>query len=300
MNITYPLVSVVIPSYNHESYVKECINGVVNQSYRNIELIIIDDGSNDDSVRKIEEMRSICEKRFVRFEFVHRENRGLCQTLNQALKWCKGKYYAAVASDDVFLNFKIEKQVSYLEVNPNTTAVFGGVILIDKNGNILRKVERPGSFGFKDIFLNRYFLPAPTALIRRTELEAIGYDPAMKIEDWNLWLKLTKKNMTKLVTLKESVTMYRQHQDNMSGNSKMVYEEGLKILNQFTDDLDYKQAVAEFELSVSSILAFNDKRTSLHHFLTYLKADQYSGRAVTVLLKILIPAKVSTFLNKYI
>lgn len=300
MNITYPLVSVVIPSYNHESYVKECINGVVNQSYRNIELIIIDDGSNDDSVRKIEEMRSICEKRFVRFEFVHRENRGLCQTLNQALKWCKGKYYAAVASDDVFLNFKIEKQVSYLEVNPNTTAVFGGVILIDKNGNILRKVERPGSFGFKDIFLNRYFLPAPTALIRRTELEAIGYDPAMKIEDWNLWLKLTKKNMTKLVTLKESVTMYRQHQDNMSGNSKMVYEEGLKILNQFTDDLDYKQAVAEFELSVSSILAFNDKRNALHHFLTYLKADQYSGRAVTVLLKILIPAKVSTFLNKYI
>ena len=52
MNITYPLVSVVIPSYNHESYVKECINGVVNQSYRNIELIIIDDYSADDSVQK--------------------------------------------------------------------------------------------------------------------------------------------------------------------------------------------------------------------------------------------------------
>ena len=290
-----PLVSVVIPCYNHARYVKECIKGIIDQDYKNIELIVIDDGSKDASVQVIEEMRDVCEARFTRFEFLHRENRGLCSTLNQALEWCEGEYYCAVASDDIFLPFKIEKQVSYLEANPETVAVFGGIILIDEHGSILRKIEKPGSFGFRDIFLNRYFLPAPTALIRRIELKAIGYDPSVKIEDWNLWLKLSKRNMTQLVTLKESVTLYRQHQDNMSGNAEMMYEEGIKILAQFSDDIDYEQAVAEYDLVMSATLAFRDKKKSIRYFLAYLRAHKYSSRAVPVLIKILIPNVFSKF-----
>lgn len=299
MKINKPLVSVVIPCYNHARYVKDCINGVVNQGYRNIELIVIDDGSIDASVQVIEEMRSVCEARFTRFEFIHRENRGLCNTLNQALEWCEGEYYSAVASDDIFLDFKIEKQVEYLEVNKDIVAVFGGIVLIDEDGRILRKVEKPGAFGFRDILLNRYFLPAPTALIRRVNLKEIGYDPSIKIEDWNLWLKLTQINKTKLVTLKDAVTLYRQHQGNMSGNSEMIYEEGVKIINQFADDLDYKKAISEFELSISAMLALNDKKKSMRHFFKYLKAWTYSDRALPVLIKIIIPNKILRFLLKF-
>jgi len=293
-----PLVSVVIPCYNHARYVKECIQSIIDQDYRNIELIVIDDGSKDASVQVIEEMRNVCEARFTRFEFIHRENRGLCNTLNQALEWCEGEYYASVASDDIFLPFKIDKQVSYLEANPETVAVFGGIILIDQHGGILRKVEKPGSFGFRDIFLNRYFLPAPTALVRRLELQAVGYDPSIKIEDWNLWLKLSKRSMTQLVTLKESVTLYRQHQGNMSGNAEMIYDEGMKILAQFSNDVDYKQAVAEFELATSAMLALSDKRKSFRHFLAYLHAHKYSSRAFPVLIKILIPNVFSRYILK--
>lgn len=295
-----PLVSVVIPCYNHARYVKECIQSIIDQDYRNIELIVIDDGSKDASVQVIEEMRNVCEARFTRFEFIHRENRGLCNTLNQALEWCVGEYYAAVASDDIFLPFKIEKQVSYLEANPETVAVFGGIILIDEHGSILRKVEKPGSFGFREIFLNRYFLPTPTALVRRLELQAVGYDPSIKIEDWNVWLKLSKRNMTQLVTLKESVTLYRQHQGNMSGNAEMIYEEGMKILAQFSDDVDYQQAVAEYELATSAMLALSDKRKSIRHFLAYLHAHKYSSRVFPVLIKILIPNAFSRYILKWL
>lgn len=84
-----PLVSIVIPCYNHEKYVQESIQSVIEQDYDNIELIIIDDGSSDNSVTKIKEMIQVCQKRFKRFEFRHRPNKGLCATLNEALAWCE-------------------------------------------------------------------------------------------------------------------------------------------------------------------------------------------------------------------
>lgn len=68
-----PLVSVVIPCYSHGNFVQDCIQSVISQTYQNIELIIIDDGSKDNSISKIEEMIEKCEKRFVRFEFRHRQ-----------------------------------------------------------------------------------------------------------------------------------------------------------------------------------------------------------------------------------
>ena len=83
--VNMPLVSIAIPSYNHEIYVQECIRSVIDQDYRNIELIIIDDGSTDNSVEKIEELIPLCKKRFVRFEFLCRENKGLSATLNEAI-----------------------------------------------------------------------------------------------------------------------------------------------------------------------------------------------------------------------
>jgi len=293
---TKPLVSVVIPCYNHEFYIKECILSVVAQDYRNIELMVIDDGSKDSSVQVIEGIRDLCEDRFTRFKFIHRENKGLCNTLNEALEWCEGTYYSALASDDVWLPFKLGMQVKYLEMHPEVIAVFGGITLIDEHGHVLRKIEKPGSFGFKEIFLNRYFLPTPTALVRRQELQAIGYDPLIKIEDWNMWLKLSKQTKKQLVSLKESVTLYRQHSDNMSGDAGMMYREGRKILSQFRDDVDYEQSLAEYELAMSGVLALIDKKMSIRHFFAFLCAFKYSPRAFPVLIKILIPNAVRKYI----
>ena len=105
-----PLVSVAIPCYNHERFVQDSIQSIIDQTYQNIELIIIDDGSRDGSVEKIKEMIPACQERFVRFEFRHRPNKGLSATLNEALEWCEGKYFSALASDDIVLKNKIDKQ----------------------------------------------------------------------------------------------------------------------------------------------------------------------------------------------
>ena len=135
-----PLVSVVIPCFNHENFVQQTIQSVIDQDYKNIELIIIDDGSKDSSVEKIKSLVSVCVNRFDKFYFIHRINKGLCETLNEAIEICSGEYLCCIASDDIILNDKISYQVKYLENNSSSIGVFGGVEVIGGRKNrILNK-----------------------------------------------------------------------------------------------------------------------------------------------------------------
>ncbi|MFX4794149.1 glycosyltransferase, partial [Acinetobacter baumannii] len=206
------------------SFVQDCIQSVVDQTYQNIELIIIDDGSKDNSISKIEEMVEKCEKRFVRFEIRHRPNKGLSATLNEALEWCKGEYYSAIASDDKLLSNKIIDQVTFLEKETNYIALFGGVNLIDENS---RKVGQiiPSSrdLSFKNIFLSNYTILAPTQLIRMSALRLIGekpYPKDLKIEDWYMWLKLAQ--IGPIINIQDIFVDYRYHESNTSKNIKVM------------------------------------------------------------------------------
>ena len=86
-----PLVTLFIPSYNHTRYIRETIESIINQSYKNIELLIIDDGSTDNSIEVIESLSGICCERFIRYEFISSKHQGLASSLNQALDWSNGK-----------------------------------------------------------------------------------------------------------------------------------------------------------------------------------------------------------------
>src|SRR5690606_4169891 len=177
------LVSVIIPSYNHEKFVCDSIQSVINQSYQNIELIVIDDGSTDSSVEKIQELVPRCEKRFTRFEFRHRPNKGLSATLNEALEWAQGEYFSSLASDDIILEDKIlEKKIKIqselLKQNKNCIAVFGGISVIDHDSNkVKNRIKKRKNYSFEQILLLEHDLPATTQLIRSNALKKIGgYD----------------------------------------------------------------------------------------------------------------------------
>ena len=134
----FPLVSVVIPCYNHEKYICDCIQSVLEQDYKNVELIIIDDGSKDNSIQQIQSMISACEKRFVRFEFRNREIKGVAASLNEGLDWAKGKYFTVIASDDLMAKHKIPSLVNHLESSNNNYGVaFGDASFIDEYGERL-------------------------------------------------------------------------------------------------------------------------------------------------------------------
>ena len=108
------LVSVLVPCFNHAKYIETCILSVINQSYKNIELIVLDDGSTDGSYEIAEQLK-------LKFDFklIKQDNRGLAATLNRAIiEFSNGDYVAICASDDYFPINKIEKQVGFMQLNP--------------------------------------------------------------------------------------------------------------------------------------------------------------------------------------
>ncbi len=256
------LVSVVIPCYNHEKYIQECIRSVINQDYENIELIIIDDGSNDNSVKKIKEMVEACKKRFVRFEFRHRQNRGLSDTLNESLKWFKGGYFSGVASDDVFLPKKISLLVEHLENTGKDCAVaFGDARFIDENSNDvyislrdggITKNENKGTvsflelhthsrrlnyqnsnvFGTYESILSGNYLPAMGYIMRVDVMKEVGgWSSGNTVEDWEMWLQVSKKYCFSYFN--EAVALYRIHGLNsMTINTEKILLDSLTLLEK--------------------------------------------------------------------
>lgn len=240
-----PLVSVIIPSYNHSQFIQECIESVINQDYENIELIIIDDGSPDDSVQKIEALRKQCEERFTRFEFRHRPNKGLCATLNEALDWVQGEFTASVGSDDVWVKEKTSIQVKYLQEHPETVVVFGNITLINDRSEIMTDnyYSHFKRHSFNEIFLHLFYIPTPTNLSRTKELKSTnGYDENLIIEDWMMWLTLAKTGLY-LDCLEENLAYYRRHDNNTSSKVEIMHQGRVETIKNFRNHKLYKRAL---------------------------------------------------------
>ncbi len=266
-----PLVSIVIPSYNHERFIHDSIKSVIDQSYQNIELIIIDDGSTDASVEKIQELIPLCEKRFTRFEFRHRPNKGLSATLNEALEWAQGEYFSSLASDDIILKDKIKIQTKFLNENKNCVAVFGGVSVIDDNSNFVKnRLKKENSYSFNQILLLEHDLPAMTQLIRTQALKKIGgYNAEVKIEDWYMWLHLAQEG--DLCYLPVLFAKYRLHDNNMHKQTTLMHDSRMMILSGYQNHILYDKAkkralwIYAFELGLLS------KKKSLEKMIKILK-----------------------------
>lgn len=261
-----PLLSIIVPCYNHEHYVQDCINSIINQDYQNIELIIIDDGSKDNSVQKIEEMRPLCEKRFVRFEFRHRPNKGLCATLNEALSWCQGKYVSMFASDDMMLPQKSSIQVAYLENNPKITSVSANLEFINHNNQITGHTRQAKKEYHFDETLIHNHLFAPSQMHHLSTIKHIGgFDENIMIEDWYLWLKLLD-NDYRVVFLDDILVQYRKHDDNMSGNFAKMFQAEHQILSLYKNKPTYQQAL--YNLKRKEIKMYRDNGKKLHYYLS--------------------------------
>lgn len=253
-----PLVTIVVPCFNHARYVRECINSILEQAYSNIELIVIDDGSSDGSADILAEMA-----REYGFYFEAQANQGLTPTLNKALAMAKGKYFCPMGSDDVMLPEKTSLQVGFMEQYPQVAMCCGNALYIDHEGRLLPKPTRQlrhGFMGFDDFFGNtRAGVIAPTAMIRTSVLRELGgYDSAIKLEDLAMWLKLTYAGH-QIGFIPQEVLRYRKHATNTSKNLRLMYESHMQTYAPYCQHPRYERIVNRYLLSTFIAAAKRDQ-----------------------------------------
>lgn len=166
------MVTVIIASYNHGPYIEESILSVVNQTYPNIELLVVDDGSSDDSVERIQRLQALHG-----FDFRVQQNMGLTHTLNSAIARAQGSLIAPFGSDDIMMPDRIAIQVEYMADKPEVGICAGNIELIDSQGQLFPESRQRRDVPFRrldfdDMFLERKpYPPAPTLLFRREALQ---------------------------------------------------------------------------------------------------------------------------------
>lgn len=240
-----PLVTVVVSCYNHEAYVRACIESILRQDYPRIELIVVDDGSSDRSAEVIAELAAVHG-----FDFRAQANQGLAATLNAAIARATGKYVCPMGSDDIMLPDKTSKQVDLMESEPDIAVCGGNALVIDGCGQI---VDRRQSFpprreiSFEQLFTNSApGIVAPTAMIRRDVfLREGGYDPAIPLEDMYLWLKLTHRGY-RMVGMNDVLIYYRKHASNTYKNVAHMSDSLRKTYRQYADHPAYPQVINRY------------------------------------------------------
>jgi alpha-1,3-rhamnosyltransferase len=187
--MTTKKVSIIVPSYNHGRFLKALIESIYNQTFKDFDLTVLDDGSKDDSPQILKEL-----SQQYGFKLITKENEGLCRTLNRGLSFATGEYVVIIASDDFMPLTRLEEQVQFLDAHPKVDVVAGSMNLINTEGAVVgqKHPALKGEISFKDMLrTNRVF--AATAMLRRSVYERFGtYKDYHVFEDFYMWLKVLR------------------------------------------------------------------------------------------------------------
>lgn len=244
-----PLVSIIIITYNSARYISDALESAYNQTYRNIELIVSDDGSSDNTVKICQKWIDQKRKRFVQVKLISSQsNTGIPANCNRGLYAAKGKWIKLFAGDDILIHDCIENNLKYIFSRNETISflfskfkILKEDIIIRNHPRILfyRKVESNFRKNPKKQFLsllNVNFIPAPTSFINRNSLLSLGaFDESYKyMEDYPLWLNATSNGYSLNFDSTSTTVIYRQSESSLTDNynEKFVshYEE---VINKY-------------------------------------------------------------------
>ena len=261
------LVSVIMASYNHEKYIKNAIDSVLNQTYKNIELIIIDDCSTDNT-RQV--LKNIKDNRIKKIYST--QNLGAVKNFNKLISLCQGDYVAFIGSDDIWEKNKLELQMNCFS-NKNIGAVFSLAKIIDEDGNeinddsifnknIFLKNQANRGDWFRIFFESGNHLCHPSAVVRKNIINEIGeFNPIYKqLHDFDYWIRLINKY--DIYVLPEELVRYRRFRDvnkNLSGISNKsqistINEQAFIIKSMFEhiDNKTFKSGFKDYFVNINS------------------------------------------------
>lgn len=237
-NYAQPLVSVIIPNYNYGNYIQESIESVINQNYQNVEIIVVDDGSTDNSV-------SIIKKFAKSLTLIQQENSGVSAARNHGMRFAKGDFICFLDSDDSWEPDKISLQISKF-IDSEIGVVYSSINICDEN---LRHLEVLQALYKGDVEYLYYKFPTSaiillgcsSAMIRSELARSVGeFDTSLHTSaDWDYFRRLSKRTIVEFV--EEPIVNYRRHISSMSSGSieKYYLDNELAVLKQLRESFPF-------------------------------------------------------------
>jgi glycosyltransferase involved in cell wall biosynthesis len=276
-----PRVSVIMLSYNHEKFIAEAIESVLNQDFDDFELIIVDDFSTDSSKQIIQEYAAHDSRLRV---ILHEANRGIAKTANDGIAAAKGKFLAVIASDDVWMKDKLRKQLAVLESNEDLIVHAEGRVIDEKSYSVglswtellKRRVSKSGDI-FLDLVIGPEAIFGSTVLYKRENQGSILFDERLiYVNDWKFYLDLAAKY--EFYYVDEPLAQYRIHATNTWGTTgpdeqkwRLVNQDIILlreyILSQYPHRLSAEAKAIELEKVGSLYYALGQNRSALMSFV---------------------------------
>lgn len=260
VDLDAPLVSIIAPCYNAEKYLELAIASIYAQSYLNIEVIIVDDGSSDRSVAMLEALQKVHN-----FQFYRQANQGVSAALNHGLQYAKGTYVCTPDLDDIMLPESVAIRVAYLQEHPDAGLVGANSRYIDPDGKTLKDEKRTNSshYDFADILAHARVCGAPVSLYRMEALKAANfYDPAIKVQDFQITLRIAHLGWF-IDVIPVFITLYRRHPNNLSRRYRRMLEADLAAIAPYQDHPAYVAGRAQVIHKALKYAVVEDKRHAL-------------------------------------
>jgi len=223
-------ISIVTPSYNQGQYIKDTIESVLYQTYKNFEHIILDSRSTDNTVEILKEFKHL--------KWVSEIDKGQADAINKGFKKAEGDIFCYINSDDMLLPNTLEFVADYFSKNKNVDLIYGNCILIDSKGSII-KIRKSEEFNLNRLlYLGYSYIQQPSTFFRREVFEDVGYfDENLKyVMDYDYWLRVAKSGKL-LKYVNRELSLMRVHREAKTFvDNKEMFKEAFSVSKKYGGD----------------------------------------------------------------
>ena len=248
-----PKVSVIIPVYNAEKYISDAIESVIAQTYKNWEIVAVNDGSID---RSPEILKDYEDQYPNKIRVIHQPNSGLSMARNIAISAANGEYIAFLDADDLWLPEKTEEQVHLLDINSDIGLVYTDVYEL-QNKKLKKKRRIIGGKMFRGNVFNSLFyfnfIPVLSVMVRKSVLDDRGiFNPKFYgTQDYDLWMRIVEKYQIDFVD--SQLAIYRIHEQNMSTNVEKMMQEDIELMERWVEKKPYLSSSFKYNIKKAQI-----------------------------------------------
>ena len=272
-------VTVIIPIYNMEKYITEAVDSALNQTYENCEIIVIDDGSTDNTFNILKRYNN-------NIRYIKQDNKGLACARNVGIKKSTGDYIALLDADDIWLPDRLTIEVKILDELPEVGLVHSSIYWINENGKKLTNPDEKRKYcsGYiaKYIISRKSDIYCPTVLFRKSCVNDVGYFDEnltrLGVEDRDLWYRIALKY--KIEYVDKPLAKYRYREDSMSKNFNKMQKARYYMINKYFPNkkhklnLERRKLLSDLHLSQGDGIAWRNNNY-IKAIIEYIKAIKY-------------------------